>query len=672
MKTPRILFPVAAILCSLAISAKDYKVSSPDQSITATVSSAEGSLSWTVSKNGSVVLSPSDMSVTLADGAVWTGSKKAPKAITGNIRTTQSSLVYKKQVVSDEYNYLTLRFKDFDLELRAYDEGAAYRFVSRGKADFTVVDEQAEFSFPENGQITLSYVSQHTDRLENQLFNSFESAYDVSPLSDMKADRLAFLPVHLNVAGYSVNLSESGLTHYPGMFIYNGKYSGDQSVSIEPITKPNTLRGAFAAVPDEIEQAGHNNLQGIVRSRKGHIAECKAGEKLPWRIVAVAQNDAELLDSDIVWLLGEPSEGDFSWVKPGKVAWDWWNNWNIYGVDFEAGINNQTYKYYIDFAASKGIEYVILDEGWAVNKKADLFQIIPEINIRELVDYGKERNVGIILWAGYWAFDKDMERVCKTYSQMGVKGFKVDFMDRDDQIVVDFTNRAAKMCAKYNLLLDLHGMFKPAGLNRTWPNVINFEGVKGLENMKWSKMSDFDQVTYDTQIPFIRMWAGPMDYTQGAMKNTQKRYFQPNNSEPGSQGTRCHQMAMYTVFEAPLTMLCDSPSNYMREPECTDFIAKVPTVWDETRALDGKIGEYCAIARRSGSNWYVGVLNNWDERDLTLDLSFLAGREITVLRDGINANKAGRDFKKEVITVPADGKLTIHMACGGGWTCMAD
>ncbi len=676
MKPTRLTILFAVLLSSVAMSAKDYKVSSPDRTLTATVSAEQGRISWSITKNGTTVLSPSAISVTTIDGAtsakatsVWTGSKKAPKAIAGSVRTTQSSQLYKKSTIRDEYDCLTLRYPAFDLEVRVYDEGAAYRFVSRGKNDFKVQAEQAEFTFPCDAQITLSYTKQHVGSLESQLFNSFENDYSISKISEMKDDFFAFLPVHLDVAGYSVNISESGLTHYPGMFIYNASYSGDESFPIEPSATPNTIRGTFAAVPDEIEQGGHNLLQGIVRSRKPYIAECKAGEKLPWRIVAVASEEAQLLDSDIVWLLGEPTVGDYSWVKPGKVAWDWWNNWNLYDVDFKAGINNETYKYYIDFAASKGIEYVILDEGWAVNKKADLFQVIPEIDLKELVDYGAQKNVGIILWAGYWAFDRDMERVCKTYSEMGVKGFKIDFLDRDDQPMVEFTARAAETCAKYRMIADFHGMFKPAGLNRTWPNVVNFEGVNGLEQMKWSKMSDFDQVTYDTQIPFIRMWAGPMDYTQGAMKNTQKHYFQPNNDEPGSQGTRCHQMAMYTVFEAPFTMLCDSPSNYMREPVCTDFIAAVPTVWDETKAVGGKMGEWCAIARRSGDTWYVGVLNNWTERDVVLDLGFIAGKNVTVLRDGINSKKSSRDFKKEDLTIPADGKLSVHLACGGGWTC---
>ena len=358
--------------------------------------------------------------------------------------------------------------------------------------------------------------------------------------------------------------------------------------------------------------------------------------------------------------------GDVSWIKPGKVAWDWWNWWNLYDVDFAAGINNDTYKYYIDFASQYGIEYVILDEGWAVNKQADLFQVIPEINLPELVRYGAERNVGLVLWAGYAAMDKDMEHVCQHYSEMGIKGFKVDFMDGDDQMIVDFYYRMAATAAKYHLFIDFHGAYKPTGLNRTYPNVLNHEGVYGMEQERWDSKSDF--VTNEVTIPFIRMLAGPMDYTQGAMRNAGKYSFTAIYTEPMSQGTRCRQLAEYVIFESPFNMLCDSPSNYIREDECTRFIASVPTTWDETIVLDGKVGEYLVIARRKGFRWYVGAITNWEERDLELDLSVLpnfGAKSGRIFRDGINANRAARDYKAEQIQVMGN-KVKVHLAEAGG------
>ncbi len=311
---------------------------------------------------------------------------------------------------------------------------------------------------------------------------------------------------------------------------------------------------------------------------------------------------------------------------------------------------------------------MILDEGWAVAGPANLFQIVPEIDLKELIRYADSKKIGLILWAGYRAFDLDMERVCKHYAAMGIKGFKIDFMDRDDQYMVDFNRRCAETGAKYKLLIDLHGTFKPTGLQRTYPNAINFEGVHGLEEMKWAQPGT-DQVTYDVTMPFIRMVAGPLDYTQGAMNNANKKNFKAVYSEPMSQGTRCRQLAEYIIFDSPLNMLCDAPTNYLKEEECTKFIADIPTVWDETKALCGKVGEYLAMARQKENIWYVGALTNWDARDMELDLSFLGEGEYKaeIFEDGINADRVGKDYKHKVIRIPANKKLNIHMAPGGGF-----
>ncbi|MDR2621775.1 MAG: glycoside hydrolase family 97 protein, partial [Dysgonamonadaceae bacterium] len=426
--------------------------------------------------------------------------------------------------------------------------------------------------------------------------------------------------------------------------------------------------GKFAPYPETIEQGGHNRLQGIVKSRESYIAKYNSGTNFPWRTLIVSAKDSELTDNNMVYKLATPSQGDFSWVKPGKVAWDWWNDWNLYNVDFRTGINNETYKYYIDFASQHGIEYVILDEGWSVNLEADLYRVVPEIDLKELIGYAAGKNVGLILWAGYYAFNRDIEGICKHYSEMGIKGFKVDFMDRDDQPMVEFHRRAAEIAARYKVMLDFHGTYKPTGLHRTYPNVINFEGVNGLEQLKWSG-PDLDQVTYDVLIPFIRQVAGPMDYTQGAMRNAAKGNYRAIYNEAMSQGTRCRQLAEYVIFESPLNMLCDSPSNYMREAESTSFISTIPTVWDNTIALDAEVGKYVVIARQSGNNWYLGALTNWDAREIELDLSFLGEGNFKgeVYKDGINAGRAACDYKKQIIDIPASRKLPVSMAPGGGY-----
>ena len=523
--------------------------------------------------------------------------------------------------------------------------------------------EKVEYTFAGDYEATVPYSNNYVDgNHDAQFSSSFESLYKTMPLSKLDWSRLCFLPLLVHGPhGVKVCLTESTLIDYPGLYL---KGVGDS----EPGTIPGfRLEGEHARYPKTLEQGGHNNLQLLVREREDYIAEVNKLSVLPWRIAMVAKNSAELAMNNMSYLLGEPCKvADLSWIKPGKVAWDWWNNWNISGVPFKAGINNDTYKYYIDFASSMGIEYVILDEGWAVNKKADLFQVVPEIDLPMLVQYAKERNVGLILWAGYYAFDRDMEHVCKHYSEMGIKGFKIDFLDRDDQVITDFYYRAAAMCAKYHLVADFHGAFKPAGLNRTYPNVLNFEGVAGLEQLKWAPAS-WNQIQYDTEIPFIRQTAGPMDYTQGAMHNAAKGCYHPSWSEPMSQGTRCHQLALYIVLESPLNMLCDAPTNYMKEINYTRFVAEIPTVWDETRVLQGEVGEYIVTARRKGDVWYIGGITNWTERDVNIDLSELLKGDyyVELYSDGVNADRKGSDYTRTMLgQIPT---LIVHMAPGGGF-----
>ena len=658
MKSRSILAALFALLpLCLAATPRHFELRSPDGRLCVGID-ATPTLQYTLNYDGQAVLAPSAIALELGDGSRYDAGVRFEKAIRSSVDAMIPAPVYKRAEVRDHYNQLTLRYKTFDVVLRAYDAGFAWRFVSRSKREFTVRDERAEFRFAEDPEASVPYVKQDSPR--DPFLNSFEAYYDIHPLSAWQQDQKAFLPVSFKLQnGWRVNITESDLLDYPGMYL---KHAGGTA-----------LQGLFAPYPKLIEQDGYNKLQGIVRTTEDYIAKQPAGAALPWRIVAVATEERQLLDSDLAWQLGRPAEGDWSWVKPGKVAWDWWNDWNLYGVDFETGVNTQTYKYYIDFAAAQGIEYVILDEGWAVNLKADLFQVVPEIDLPEIVDYANAKGVGIILWAGYWAMDRDVEAICKHFAAMGVKGFKIDFMNRDDQLMVDFYTRTAQIAARYHLLVDFHGAFKPCGLQRPYPNVVNHEGVAGLEQMKWAQPS-VDQVTYDVQIPFIRMFAGPMDYTQGAMRNATRRNYRPVASEPMSQGTRCRQLAEYVVFEAPLTMLCDSPSNYLAEPECLRWMSAVPTVWDETVALDGCVGDYAAIARRKGADWYVGAMTDWTARELELDLSaFLpeGSYEVEIFRDGPNAARTARDYVRELQTVRVDATqhtLKAAMAPGGGWT----
>ena len=653
------LLLTAAMLIGLPFVAfgarNNWSLSSPDGRIVAEISTGDG-LRYSISRDGVALLTPSEISMTFEDGTVFGGADKVRRSRKGSHDVKGiPAMNYKKATVDDVYNFLTLEFKGYNVEFRAFDNGVAYRFISTVKSgEFTVTDELTEFNFAEDWTAWVPYVKSDDGKTFKQQFvNSFENTYEHIHLSRMNPAKLAFLPMTVDAAdGVKIVITESDLSGYPGMFL-NGQ--GSKGLKSVRAPYPIGLRPNGVYVYQDMDYADY-------------IAKVEAGQKFPWKVIGIAQDAKSLMEMDLVWQLATPADEntDWSWVKPGKVAWDWWNDWNLYGVDFRAGINTETYKYYIDFAAAHGIEYIIMDEGWAQRAKANLFLINPDINLEELVSYANGKNVGIILWASYNSIVKNPEKAMSHYAKMGFKGFKIDFINRDDQQAVKFCERMARIAAENHLLIDFHGVYKPAGIKRTYPNELNYDGVAGLEQLKWSP-EGYDEVTYDVTIPFVRMVAGPMDYTQGAMRNAIRKNYHPIGSEAMSQGTRCRQLAEYAVFEAPLTMLCDSPSNYMAEPEYTEFIAGFPTVWDETVPICGEIGEYVAVARRSGDIWYIGALTNWDARDLTLDLNFIGDGNMTVFQDGINADRAARDYKKTSAKIPADGIVKIHLAPGGGW-----
>ena len=553
-------------------------------------------------------------------------------------------------------NQLTLKFGDYAVQFQAYDQGLAYRFVTTMSDSINVTGEKAEFVLPADCEIITTKVNSSKKTYEEQLKCSFENTYEQAPVSEIDRSKLCQGPLLAEVGnGKHLLISDYNTHDYPGMMLYPAD--------------GNRLVAYYAAAPKTQHQGGHNNLQMLVDERYPYIARTAGNRTFPWKMLLVASNDAQLLTCDVpVCLADEPKITDTSWIKPGKVAWDWWNAWNLKGVDFVTGVNNDTYRYYIDFAARNGIEYVILDEGWAVNLAADLMQVVPEINLEQLVAYARERGVELVLWAGYKAFARDMEGVCAHYAKMGIKGFKIDFMDRNDQEIERFVEDAARIAAKHHLFIDLHGIFPPQGLQFTWPNVLNFEAVAGLEQVKWSTFEKYDEVRHETLLPFIRQVVGPMDFTQGAMRNaTRKNYYKCYN-QPMSQGTRCRQLGLYMILESPFNMLCDAPTNYEANPECTSFIAGIPTVWDETRVLHAELGKCVIEARRRGNTWWIGGITNWDARDVDVDLSFLEGRNMTLLTDGLNADKNAEDYSQKQLTVPAT--LKVHMAPGGGFAAM--
>ena len=636
---------------SFAAKEKKYVLSSPDGTLKVEIS-AGNELAYQVMHGNDTILSHSNIGLVLENGTIV---GKTPR-ITGErrrkIKDNIESPFYRFKEFVATGNELDLKLKGgFGIIFRAYNEGVAYRFYTTQSSDIIIKEEQAEFNFKEDYTAYLPY----TTNDKKPMAMAYQNVYDITPLSKAQP-KLAFLPVTVDCGSVKLTLLESDLEAYPGMFVQSqqGKYG---------------LKGVFAPYPAKTDFYPWRK-QEYVTETTDFISRSRGSRSYPWRVLAITEKDTDMPVNNLVYALASPNRiGDTSWIKTGKVAWDWWNDWNLKGVPFKAGINMDTYKYYIDFASRNGLEFIVLDEGWYDPKSGDMLTVIPELDLPELIAYGKSKGVEIVLWTVFNVLDSQLEAACKKYADMGIKGFKVDFLDRDDQTAVEMVYRIAEMTARYKLTLDLHGIYKPTGINRTYPHIINFESVFGMEEVKWSEVEK-NMPLYDVTFPYIRMMSGYVDYTPGAMVNATRSLFRSVNDHPMSQGTRVHQMAMYTVFEAPLQMLADSPSKHMKEQECTDFIAKVPTTFDETIALDGKIAEYITIARRKGNTWFVGSMTNWTPRSCTIDLSFLSegNYEAEIFADGINADREATDYKKEVRIVTAKDKLNVQLAPGGGWT----
>ncbi len=552
----------------------------------------------------------------------------------------------KRAVIPDNYNEMTLFFeKNFAVTFRVYDHGVAYRMETSLSGKATIDAEQVAYHFPKAVKGTFP--------IADGFFTHYERNYTDLRLSELPVSDMSCLPALLHFdKGVKAVITEADLYDYPGFYLQ--KDSG------------NALKAVFPNYPATTNRPDDRDVVPV--TREPYLAITNGTRTFPWRLLVISDKDSELIENELVFLLSRELQlDDTDWIRPGKVAWDWYNANNIYGVDFEAGINTATYQYYIDFAARYGLEYIILDEGWYDIKTNDLLHPVAAIDMEKLSAYAKQKNVGLILWVTWTALDENFDAALDQFQRWGIKGIKVDFMQRDDQWMVQYYEKVANGAVKRKLLVDFHGSYKPAGLRRAYPNVLTREGVKGLEQHKWKgQMANPEN---DLLIPFIRMLAGPMDYTPGAMANAQLNNYAPIWNRPMSLGTRCHQLAMYVVYESPLQMLADSPSSYLREPECMELLAEVPVVWDDTEVLQAQLGDYLAVARRSGNTWYIGAMTDWEERTLELDLSFLgAGTyDMTIYQDGVNANRFASDYKKTTRKVRAGEKLSIRLAKGGGW-----
>lgn len=637
------LLITAGLLLPFSLPGKDYVVVSPDKTITLTVR-VDGSVTLAVDCDGREVISGLSPAMRL-EGVSIPGSRPAVvRSVPSQVREMLTPVVpHKNSTVPDNYNAMSLRFRGgYSMEFRVSDDGIAYRFVTAMKDEVTVENEEFGFSLPD-GTMALW-------PLEKGFMSHNECTYLPASADTLGSGHLASLPALFMADGVNILLTEADIRDYPGMWITGNGKGG--------------VTGLFPAFPAAVR--AYNDRNVYVTEREDYIARTSGTRTYPWRVFIITRDDAGLVESEMVYRLGaSPASGaDFSWVRPGKVAWDWYNANNLFGVDFRAGLNNATYKHYIDFAAGHGIEYVILDEGWY--NLGDVLDVAEGFDVEEICNYAAAKNVGIILWVVWKSFHDRIDEALSQYEKWGVKGIKVDFMQRDDQWMVNYYHEVAAKAAEHRMLVDFHGSYKPDGMERQWPNVITREGVKGLENNKWSHDCNPE---HDVTLPFTRMVAGPMDYTPGAMVNMQKRDFTPVFYRPASQGTRVHQMAMYVVYESPLQMLADSPSNYSRNPECTSFIAGVPVTWDQTEVVAARVADYIAVARRKDDTWYLGALTDWDARTLEADLSFLPHGEyiVEIFSDGINADRHGEDYIHETVRMHLPGPVTLKMAPGGGW-----
>ncbi|MDF1560572.1 MAG: glycoside hydrolase family 97 protein [Bacteroidales bacterium] len=633
----------AGLLLPFHLKAKDYLVVSPDGNITLSVR-VDKAVTLTVACDDREVVSGLAPAM-LLEGVRMPGNRPAVmRSITTRVREMLVPLVpHKNSMVPDNYNALSLRFRGgYSMEFRVYDDGVAYRFVTAMKEEVTVENEIFAFSMPAGTQALWP--------LEQGFMSHNECAFIPASTDTIGSEQLASLPTLFMIDGMNILLTEADIRDYPGMWLTGDGKGG--------------VTGLFPAYPAAVK--AHNDRNVYVTEREDYIARVSGIRTYPWRVFIITRDDAGLVESEMIYRLGAPpaAGSDFSWVRPGKVAWDWYNANNLFGVDFRAGLNNETYKYYIDFAAEYGIEYVILDEGWY--NLGDVLVVAEGFDVEELCTYAAAKDVGIILWVVWKSFHDKIDEALAQYERWGVKGIKVDFMQRDDQWMVNYYHEVAAKAAEHRMLVDFHGCYKPDGMERQWPNVITREGVKGLENNKWSHDCNPE---HDVTLPFTRMVAGPMDYTPGAMVNMQKRDFSPVFYRPASQGTRVHQMAMYVVYESPLQMLADSPSNYRRNAECTSFIVGTPVTWDQTEVVDAAVGDYIAVARRKVDTWYLGAMTDWDARTLEINLSFLAPGEyeMEIFSDGINADRHGEDYKHMTVKKHFPGTVTLNMAPGGGW-----
>lgn len=645
----RIVIVMIGVLWANAMAAKSFELKSPSGEVSVTVDIGE-QIRYSVYGGGKPLLTDSSLALCLREGTLGdkphlTGHKASPVN-----RTFRPVVAFKFEEIRDRCNMLRLDFRGgWAVEFRAYDDGMAYRFVTALRHDIEVLSEKVAIRFPDD----YTAVVQQPGGFKT----AYEEPYSLIETNGWKpGDPMSVLPVLIDTRqGYKLLLSESALSDYPCMFL-----EGDGA---------NGMKGTFPKVPLAYEESGDRSMR--ILQEADYIARTKGTRAFPWRYFVIAKDDGQLIENTMTARLAEQQAiADASWIEPGQVSWEFWNAASPYGpdVDFVAGFNTATYKYYIDFAAEYGIPYIIMDEGWARSTR-NPYTPNPAVDVHELIRYGREKGVGIILWMTWLVVENHFE-MFEELSKWGVKGVKIDFMDRSDQWMVNYYERVAAEAARHKMVVAFHGSFKPAGLEYKYPNVLAYEGVRGMENMGGCTPAN------SVWFPFIRNAVGPMDYTPGAMLSMQPESYCGNRPNAASIGTRTYQMALFVLFETGLQMLADNPTLYYRNDECTRFISRVPVTWDETRALEAVAGKFAVVAKRKGDKWYVGAINGSNEGiELEIPLDFLTpGKNYTMtgFEDGINAFRQAMDYRKTQRRVDSTGKATLKIARNGGWAAVIE
>lgn len=636
---------------TISLFAQNIEVKSPNGEIKLTVT-IKDKIYYSVDYNTEVLLDDCYLQLVLDNEVLGSNPK-----LTGQKRSVINENInpvvpLKYSTVNNHCNVLLLNFKgDYSVEFRAFNDGVAYRFITDRKKESIVKGEDFVINFPSD---YLAHLQQ-----QGGFKTAYEEKYTHVPTTQFVSEEknLAVLPVLLDTKKqYKILISESDLSDYPCMFLKG--------------TSNNGMQSTFPKAPLEFGEDGDRSLK-IVKEAD-YIAKTSGKRTYPWRYFVITKDDRQLLENTMTLRLAPKNQlQNTAWIRPGQASWEWWNDASPYGPDvtFVAGYNLDTYKYYIDFASKYGIPYIIMDEGWAMSTQ-DPYTPNPKVDVHEIIRYGKEKNVGVILWLTWLVVENNFD-VFKTVKDWGVKGLKIDFMDRSDQWMVNYYERVAKEAAKNELLVDFHGSFKPAGLEYAYPNLISYEGVRGMEQMGGCYP---DNSIY---LPFMRNAVGPMDYTPGAMISMQPEVYSAERPNAASIGTRAYQMALFVVFESGLQMLADNPTLYYRNEDCTRFITQVPTTWDETKVLEAKVGEYVIVAKRKGDKWFIGGItnNNEKERSFEVSLDFLnTGKSYQMIsfEDGINAGRQAMDYRKKDSSVKKGEKITIKMVRNGGWAAVIE